>query len=217
MKLSVVLLALFIFLSPASAQSLEKVLDNIKADSLSRTDIEDERDIWFSSEIDALKLGAIKNETALTYRVILHLWHANIGALSLSCKQEECELNIRRTDGYGTYSVGKLVEEQTYSISRNEAQKILPHQDQLASMPEQINPFQFGLCLHAPSFLIESLDGVAPVRRFRHCKEGMWSEYLETACPLIEYAWSVDPQNMKGIDPNRMCPNFTDQFSKEAQ
>lgn len=155
----------------------------------------------------ALPLEQIPGES---YRLVWHAWHQRPGLILANCS-EKCSLELRYTDGYGTYSQGKLDGVVNAAITEAEFNKIAAsfENGKFSSLSPDLRPNEayeglkkggtedeIIICLHAPHYYLESYIQQDYRVIYRYCQDN-YTEDLAIAFPLIELAEKYFSDEMK--------------------
>ena len=171
-------------------------------------------DFHLYDDLRSFKAKPMQQLAGNSYRLVWHAWHQTPGLITANCFKEECSLEVRHTDGYGTYQQGKLVGRGKVNISRHEFEVVaggfnknrfrelspnLRQNSRYAGLAsENDNSEAIKICLHAPHYYLESnVEGEYHVI-YRYCQDD-YGRDLEVAFPLIELAEKYFPSQMQHI------------------
>lgn len=147
-----------------------------------------------------------------SYRLVWHAWHQRPGLILANCSKY-CYLELRYTDGYGTYSQGKLDGVVKTAITKSEFKTVVNgfEEGQFANLNPYLRPDErydgliesasedeIVICLHAPYYYLERYVKKEYLVIYRYCQNN-YSEDLAVAFPLIELAEKYFPSEMKLI------------------
>lgn len=169
----------------------------------------------------ALHATPIERALPDTYRIIWHPWHMNTAAIAVTRRDGFNVLEVSQTDGFGTYTVGEFKSRRIAPISESEFSRVASAFSRLADLKQQMDPWtvtvvdtttgeeSLTLCIHAPSFLLESRSADTARSIYRYCHPHYQRDF-EIARPLLDLAWAKFPRQMKNIDPDYL-------FSQEGE
>ena len=164
-------------------------------------------------ELRSFKAPPVEDIDGQSYRLTWHAWHKTPGLILANCNGSDCFIEVRFTDGYGTYSQGDLAGIRKAEISRNEFEEIdlafrvggfyelkpqLRAAEQYHGLKASENEGELVICLHAPSYYLEAFDGSKKHMIYRYCQDN-YDDGLRVAMPLIELAERNFPNEMKSI------------------
>jgi hypothetical protein len=148
-----------------------------------------------AEELRSLRAPALAALEGDTLRIVFHDWHRSPGLLTLNCRRS-CTLEVRTTDGYGTYQQGTLDRAATVRVAESEARAVMEAVGDrgfwrlLPLLPEGgTYGFRPGggdmICLHAPYYYLEGRVGERKQLVHRYCQEGYEDGWV-AAAPLLE-------------------------------
>lgn len=158
--------------------------------------------------LESFRAPAIQEIAGRSYRLTWHAWHKKPGLIRATCEVDSCELELRFTDGYGTYTQGKLAGVRTTGISRDEFDAIeqafaegdfasfdpdLRDGEPYAGVVDQAEEGAIPICIHAPSYYLESYDGERHKIVYRYCQSD-YGDALGIARPLVELSARYFPE-----------------------
>lgn len=163
--------------------------------------------------LQSFRAPAIEQIEGQSYRLVWHAWHQSPGLILANCKDQECVIEVRYTDGYGTYSQGKLEGSRTAKISRSDFEeigrafegdgfwKLEPHLrpgEPYLGVSENASDESPAICLHAPSYYLEGFEEGRSHLIYRYCQRN-YEDGIQVAMPLIKMAERHFPEEMEKI------------------
>ena len=163
--------------------------------------------------LESFRAPAIEQIEGQSYRLVWHAWHQSPGLILANCIDQKCMIEVRYTDGYGTYSQGKLEGSRTAEISRSEFEEIgrAFERDGFWNLEPHLRPNEPyrgvsgnasddgpAICLHAPSYYLEGFDDGQSHLIYRYCQRN-YDDGIQMAMPLIEMAERHFPAEMEKI------------------
>lgn len=177
-------------------------------------------DYHLYSNLSSFRAPVLQSITGNSYRLVWHAWHQKPATILANCNKSICYLELRYTDGYGTYYQGKLQESLKKNISVNEFERIATGfaENGFSSLSPQLreNSAYEGIkyeiteeekddkmetvtfCLHAPHYYLESNIDDRYHLIYRYCQPN-YTDDLKSAFPLIELAEKTFPKQMEDI------------------
>lgn len=165
-------------------------------------------------DLRSFRAPPIEQIDGRSYRLTWHPWHKTPSLILANCNETSCFIEVRFTDGYGTYTQGKLRGVRKQEISFDDFRKIErafneadfnslePHlREGNASQglyEPQSDDVVAIICVHAPAYYLETYDGFQKRMIYRYCQDD-YDEGLRIAMPLIELAERSFPLEMKAI------------------
>ena len=163
--------------------------------------------------LESFRAPAIEQIEGQSYRLVWHAWHQSPGLILANCIDQKCMIEVRYTDGYGTYTQGKLEAIRTAEISRSEFEEIgrafegdgfwklepnLRPGDPYLGVSENASDESLRICLHAPSYYLEGFEEGRSHLIYRYCQRN-YDDGIQVAMPLIEIAERHFPEEMEKI------------------
>lgn len=158
-------------------------------------------DLPHAEELRSLRVGPLA-AGGETLRIALHEWHKRPALITLSCEGENCDLEMRMTDGYGTYRQGRLNLIETESIEKALFDTVIEEvsargfwrlEPQLREKFEGVNADgSVALCLHAPHYYAEGRSDGRRQLIYRYCQPN-YADGLVTLAPLLKLAAETFP------------------------
>jgi len=164
-------------------------------------------------ELQSFKAPPIESIKGTSYRLTWHAWHKTPSLILANCLDQKCGLELRFTDGYGTYSQGKLAGIRRAEITNEEFNRIerafieggfanlpplLRKKDEYHGLKESEDENEIVICIHAPSYYLETYENTQHHIIYRYCQEN-YTDGLRVAMPLIELAETHFPKEMPSI------------------
>lgn len=163
--------------------------------------------------LDSFRAPAIEQIEGQSYRLVWHAWHQAPGLILANCIDQKCMIEVRYTDGYGTYTQGKLEAIHTAEISRSEFEEIGSafERDGFWGLEPHLRPGEPylgvsdnapdegpAICLHAPSYYLQGFEEGRSHLIYRYCQRN-YDDGIQVAMPLIEIAERHFPDEMEKI------------------
>lgn len=171
-------------------------------------------DLPLYEDLRSFRAKPLQQFNGSSYRLVWHAWHQTPGLITANCYKGECTLELRYTDGYGTYQQGKLAGRAKVNISNHEyegvAESFVTNRfGELISYPKRNNPYEetfsededfeeISICLHAPHYYLESYMESEYYVIYRYCEDN-YRRDLRVAFPLIELAEKYFPTQMEHV------------------
>ena len=162
-------------------------------------------------ELRSFKAPPIEQIEGQSIRLTWHAWHKAPGLILANCANQQCHLEVRFTDGYGTYRQGSLKGIRKADISREEFDAIdlaferggfTALEPQLRENDEYLGAAQsdgsIAICIHAPHYYLETLKENRRHIIYRYCQDN-YDDGLRIAMPLVELAEHYFPNEMSKI------------------
>lgn len=164
-------------------------------------------------ELQSFKAPPVEQIAGKSFRLTWHAWHKTPALILANCVDQKCRLELRFTDGYGTYSQGKLagirqtkitieefnIIERAFVEGRFESlPPLLRREDEYHGLKESENENEIIICVHAPSYYLEAYENTQHHIIYRYCQEN-YTDGLRVAMPLIELAETHFPEEMPSI------------------
>ncbi len=168
----------------------------------------DEQLLKFAREnLAAFNEPPIEDAVPDTYRLVWHPAHMNAAVISAYSRGGNSYLRISQTDGYGTYTVGKLKDVGEAEIANSQFERIATSFRALADLvplgrePAVWPDGKARICLHSSSYALESRVGNEARIISRWCHPD-FSRDFGIAEPLVFLAREKFPKQMMGVDPD---------------
>nr|WP_298897400.1 hypothetical protein [uncultured Altererythrobacter sp.] len=170
-------------------------------------------DYHLYENLRSFRAPAIEQIEGQSYRLVWHAWHQSPGLILANCTNLKCMIEVRYTDGYGTYTQGTLERVRSTEISRSEFEEIGSafERDGFWNLESHLRPNEPYLgvndnapdegpviCLHAPSYYLEGLEIGQNHTIYRYCQNN-YDDGIQVAMPLIELAERHFPAEMGKI------------------
>lgn len=159
----------------------------------------------------SFKARPIEQIEGQSIRLTWHAWHKSPGLILANCANQLCYLEIRFTNGYGTYQQGNLSGIRKVVIAREEFDTIEAtfDRDGFAALEPQLRengPYSsiappdgsITFCVHAPHYYLETFKENHRHIIYRYCQDN-YDDGLRIAKPLIELAEHYFPNEMSHI------------------
>ena len=162
-------------------------------------------------DLRSFKALPVQQIPGRSIRLTWHAWHKTPGLILANCDGQECYLEVRFTDGYGTYQQGKLKGIRKAKISQEEFNTISFAFDQggFAALEPQLRQEErysgllqtdgtIAICIHSPHYYLETYENGRHHVIYRYCQDD-YDDGLYIAMPLIELAEHYFPSEMLKI------------------
>jgi len=167
-------------------------------------------------DLRSFKAPPIEQIEGQSIRLIWHAWHKTPGLILANCTDQQCRLEVRFTDGYGTYRQGNLEGIRKVDISREEFDAIelaferggfaalepqLRENDEYSGVTQSDSSVADGfisICIHTPHYYLETFKENHRHIIYRYCQDN-YDDGLRIAMPLVELAERYFPNEMSKI------------------
>ncbi len=149
-----------------------------------------------ADELRSFEKATLRSQEGDGFRLLLHEWHLQPALLEAACNRDTCWLEIRLTNGYGTYFQGELEAVNSAPLPRERFHALaeqlgsrgiwnLPdHNDELRTGVDENGEEVIYICMHSPSYFVEARIGNDYIVVQRYCEDNYEDGYT-VAAPLL--------------------------------
>ncbi len=163
---------------------------------------------WGEAAYDLASFEAqiLNLEEGEVIRFVLHEWHKQPGLISARCSAVSCVLEVRLTDGYGTYDQGSLSFQDSVPMAHSDFDRLAnelrdrgfwelseTRGESVREIVDENGERRIALCMHAPHYFLQARIEGERRSVARYCQDNYSDAYVAGA-HLLEIAAREFPE-----------------------